>query len=116
VMVAHTFNTNIHIQEAEAGRSLTLRPAWSTEWVPGQPSLYREILSQRKNISQCYFNSFPVQYIDLSVCLTDCLSVCLSACHLFIIYPSVCLLCLSIICLSIIHLSACLFVCLPSVY
>jgi hypothetical protein len=24
-----------------------LRPAWSTKWVPGQPKLYRETLSQK---------------------------------------------------------------------
>ena len=34
------------IQEAEAGRSLSLRPAWSTERIPGQPGLHRETLSQ----------------------------------------------------------------------
>jgi hypothetical protein len=34
-MVAHTFNPST--REAEAGRFLSSRPAWSTEWVPGQP-------------------------------------------------------------------------------
>ena len=34
--------------QAESGRSLSLRPAWSTEWVPGQPWIHRETLS-RKN-------------------------------------------------------------------
>jgi hypothetical protein len=33
--VAHDFNPSTW--EAEAGRILSLRPAWSTEWVPGQP-------------------------------------------------------------------------------
>jgi hypothetical protein len=28
--------------EAEAGRFLSSRPAWSTKWVPGHPGLYRE--------------------------------------------------------------------------
>jgi hypothetical protein len=31
-------------QEAEAGGSQCLRPAWSTEQVPGQPSLHSEVL------------------------------------------------------------------------
>jgi hypothetical protein len=39
---------NPSTREAEAGRFLSLRPAWSTKWVPGQPGLYRETLSQRK--------------------------------------------------------------------
>ena len=40
----------VHLQsqhlEAEAGRSL--RPAWFTEGVPGQPGLHRETLSQKR--------------------------------------------------------------------
>jgi hypothetical protein len=43
-VVAHAFNPST--REAEAGRFLSSRPAWSTEWVPGQPGLYRETLSQ----------------------------------------------------------------------
>jgi hypothetical protein len=35
--MAHTFNPNT--REAEAGRFLSSRPAWSTKWVPGQPGL-----------------------------------------------------------------------------
>jgi hypothetical protein len=34
--------------EAEAGELLRSRPAWSTEWVPGQPGLHRETPSQKK--------------------------------------------------------------------
>jgi hypothetical protein len=41
--VAHAFNPST--QEAEAGGFLSLRPAWSTKWVPGQPGLYRGTLS-----------------------------------------------------------------------
>jgi hypothetical protein len=43
-MVVHAFNPST--SEAEAGGFLSLRPAWSTERVPGQPGLYRETLSQ----------------------------------------------------------------------
>jgi hypothetical protein len=45
-VVAHAFNPST--REAEAGRFLSSRPAWSTEKVPGQPWLYKETLSQRK--------------------------------------------------------------------
>jgi len=38
-VVVHTFNPNT--QEAEAGGSLSFRPAWSTEQVPEQPELHR---------------------------------------------------------------------------
>jgi hypothetical protein len=42
--VAHSFNPRTW--EAEAGRFLSSRSAWSTECVPGHPGLYRETLSQ----------------------------------------------------------------------
>jgi hypothetical protein len=42
-MVAHAFNPST--PEAEAGGFLSSRPAWSTEWVPGQTGLYRETVS-----------------------------------------------------------------------
>jgi hypothetical protein len=45
-MVVHAFNPSTW--EAEAGGFLSSRPAWSTEWVPGQPGLYRETLSQKQ--------------------------------------------------------------------
>jgi hypothetical protein len=44
-VVAHAFNPSTW--EAEAGRFLSSRPAWSTKRVPGQPGLYRETLSQK---------------------------------------------------------------------
>ena len=44
-VVAHTFNSSTW--EAEAGGFLSSRPTWSTKWIPGQPGLYRETLSQK---------------------------------------------------------------------
>jgi hypothetical protein len=44
--VAHAFNPST--REAEAGGFLSSRPAWSTEWVPGQPGLHRETLSGKQ--------------------------------------------------------------------
>jgi hypothetical protein len=44
-VVAHAFNPSTW--EAEAGESLSSRPAWSTEGVPGQSGLHRETLSQK---------------------------------------------------------------------
>jgi hypothetical protein len=44
--VAHAFNPSTG--EAETGRFLSSRPAWSTERVPGQPGLHRETLSRIK--------------------------------------------------------------------
>lgn len=46
-VVAHAFNAST--REAEAGRSLCLRLAWSTEWVSGQPGLHTGILPWKTN-------------------------------------------------------------------
>jgi hypothetical protein len=44
-VVVHAFN--LSTWEVEAGRFLSLRPGWSTEWVPGQPGLHKETLSRK---------------------------------------------------------------------
>jgi hypothetical protein len=49
-VVAQAFNPSIW--EAEAGEFMSSRPAWSTEWVPGQPGLYRETLSRKIKASK----------------------------------------------------------------
>jgi hypothetical protein len=46
-VVAYAFSPSTW--EAEAGGFLSSRPAWSTKWVPGQPGLHRETLSQKTN-------------------------------------------------------------------
>jgi hypothetical protein len=45
-VVAHSCNPSTW--EAEAGGFLSSRPAWSTEWVPGQPGLHGETLSKNQ--------------------------------------------------------------------
>jgi hypothetical protein len=47
-VVVHAFTPSTWEAEAEAGGFLSLRPAWSTKGVPGQPVLYRETLSGKK--------------------------------------------------------------------
>ena len=46
---ARRYAFNPSTWEAEAGGFLGSRPAWSTKWVPGQPGLYKETLSWKKN-------------------------------------------------------------------
>jgi hypothetical protein len=43
-------NFNPCTREAEAGGSLSSRPAWSAERVPRWPGLHREILSWKKSL------------------------------------------------------------------
>jgi hypothetical protein len=66
----HAFNPTTW--EAEAGRFLSSRPAWSTECVPGQPGLHRETLS-RKPRKQTNNNKPFFLPIHLNPCETDCL-------------------------------------------
>ena len=49
-MVVHACNPSTW--KTEAGRFLSSRPAWSTEWVPGQPGLHRETLSRKAQIKK----------------------------------------------------------------
>jgi hypothetical protein len=49
-VVAHHFNPSTW--KAEAGGFLSSRTAWSTEFVPGQPGLHRETLSQKNKTKQ----------------------------------------------------------------
>jgi hypothetical protein len=49
-VVVHAINPSTW--EAEASRFLSSKPAWSTEWVPGQPELYRETLTQQNKTKQ----------------------------------------------------------------
>jgi hypothetical protein len=46
-MVVHTFHPGT--LEAEAGRPLSLRSAWTIEQIPGQPRLHRNLVSKQTN-------------------------------------------------------------------
>ena len=54
--------------DADTGGFLTLRPAWSTKWLPGQPELYRETRSQKERKKER-----KKWYHDLSI--HNCLSL-----------------------------------------
>ena len=63
VVVAYAFNTNP--QGAEVGISLSLRPAQSTEQVPGQPGLHRDTLLRvglRGGVSTKSDTTLPLQW------------------------------------------------------
>jgi hypothetical protein len=67
VVAAHTFNPST--REAEAGGFLSSRPAWSTEWVPGQSGLHRETLSRKIKTKQNKTNLYKLTfaYVPTSV-------------------------------------------------
>jgi hypothetical protein len=71
--VAHAFNPSTW--EAEADKFLSLRPAWSTEWVPGQAGLHREILSQKKKkrLLGLFIMFWAVWCLVLCVCVCVCI-------------------------------------------
>lgn len=55
-MVTHTFKPST--LEAEAGESVSLKPAWSIKGVPGPPGLHRETIcwkAKQKNGLVCNF-------------------------------------------------------------
>jgi hypothetical protein len=65
-VVAHAFNPSTREAEAEAGWFLSSRPAWSTEWGPGQPGLHRETLS-RKNKNKTKQKLVPIYNLRIWV-------------------------------------------------
>jgi hypothetical protein len=69
-VVAHAFNPGT--SEAEADGFLSSRPAWSTEWVPGQPGRYRKTLSRKKKkihfLRWVYPTGNPCRSLDLLKC------------------------------------------------
>ena len=64
-VVAHAFNSSTW--EAEEGGFLSSRPAWATEWVPGQPGLYRETLSRKTTHTQKVIYLFYVYEYTVAV-------------------------------------------------
>ena len=48
-VVVHAFNPSTWEAKIGIFFFFSSRPAWSTEWIPGQPGLHREILSQKRN-------------------------------------------------------------------
>jgi hypothetical protein len=56
-VVAHAFNPSTW--EAEAGGFLSSKPAWSTEWVPGQPGLHGESCL-KKPLKKKFFGAIPI--------------------------------------------------------
>jgi hypothetical protein len=60
----HAFNPSTW--EAEAGGFLSSRPAWSTEWVPRQPGLYRETLSKKKKKKENNNDFWPLWWVTVT--------------------------------------------------
>jgi hypothetical protein len=70
-VVAHAFNPSTW--EAEAGGFLSSRPAWTTEWVSGQPGLHRETLSWKTKTNKqtkmlIYIKHFK-KYLLIFMCM-----------------------------------------------
>jgi hypothetical protein len=59
-VVVHAFNPSTW--EAEAGGFLSLRPAWFTKWVPGQPGLYRENPVSKNQKKRKKKKSWPIPW------------------------------------------------------
>jgi hypothetical protein len=65
-VVAHAFQSST--QEAEADRSLNLRPAWSIEQDARHLGLHREMLSQKQEAKQQQKSSLFPSYMQTHTC------------------------------------------------
>jgi hypothetical protein len=70
-VVAHSFNPST--REAKTGESLSSRPAWSTEWVPGQPRLHREALSLKNKQTNKQASKNSLIVVDIVSQFLHCL-------------------------------------------
>ena len=92
-LVAHAFNNSTW--KAEAARFVSSKPAWTSQWAPGQPGLHREAYLGKRNLSQkkkvSNEHPFPTSefsrpfknlfYYYLCVCfLCACMCTCVYAC------------------------------------
>ena len=92
-LVVHAFNNSTW--EAEAARFVTSKPAWTSQWAPGQPGLHREACLGKRNLSrkkkkyQMSILSLPLSFQGhLKICfITICVFVCfLCACMCTCVY------------------------------
>ena len=81
--------------EAKAGRFVSSKPAWTSQWAPGQPGLHREACLGKRNLSrkkkkyQMSILSLPLSFQGhLKICfITICVCVCfLCACMCTCVY------------------------------
>ena len=63
--MAHAFNPSTC--KAEASRSLSSRPTWSTEQGPGQPKLERKNCISKENRQQITLLQLKLSYVEISV-------------------------------------------------
>jgi hypothetical protein len=64
-VVAHAFNPSTW--EAETGKFLSLRPAWSTKLVPGQPRLHKETQKKERKEGRKEGRKEEIFSIDFSI-------------------------------------------------
>ena len=92
-LVVHAFNNSTW--EAEAARFVSSKPAWTSQWAPGQPGLHREACLGKRNLSrkkkkyQMSILSLPLSFQGhLKICfITICVCVCfLCACKCTCVY------------------------------
>ena len=94
-LVAHAFNNSTW--EAKAARFVSSKPAWTSQWAPGQPRLHREVCLGNRNLSrkekkkkyQMSILSLPLSFQGhLKICfITICVFVCfLCACMCTCVY------------------------------
>ena len=86
--MVHTFNPRTQ----EARGSLSLRQAWSIEWVPGQPRLHKEPLFQKikqtnkqtkniyKVIKNHFYNFMCIHVRGMYICTSASVCMCTAQC------------------------------------
>ena len=94
-VMVHAFNPSTW--EAEVGRFLSSRPAWSTKWIPGQPGLHRvnPVSKKQNNFLSSWLSSFLPSFSSSQKNLSFFLSVSFLCVWMFSLCVRMCTICMS---------------------
>ena len=86
-LVAHAFNNSTW--EAKAARFVSSKPAWTSQWAPGQPGLHREACLGKRNLSPKKKNQMSILSLPLS--FQGHLKICFITISVFVCFLFACM-------------------------
>ena len=86
-LVVHAFNNSTW--EAKAARFVSSKPAWTSQWAPGQPGLHREACLGKRNLSQK--KNYQMSILSLPLSFQGHLKICFITISVFVCFLFACM-------------------------